>query len=416
MKVLVSAYACEPHKGSEQGVGWQWVRQISRYHETWVITRANNRPIIEEELHRHPNSALHFEYIDLPRWISFWKKGERGLYLYYYLWQLCAYLLARRLHAVHHFSAVHHITFGAVWLPTFMQFLGVPFIWGPLGGAEAVPDTLRPHMKFRWRIYEKIRDIIIKWTFTLDPIARSAAKRASLIIARTKITRDAFPSGIRSKTILMIETGVSKEFIQSLQAHKGVGNLPVILMAGRMLHWKGFDLGIEAFSRLLARFPQARLVVVGLGPEEKPLKSLAERLNISGRVHFTGQLPREDVLRLMAQAHVFLMPSMKDAGAWVLYEAMAAGLPVVCLDYAGPAEIVDESCAFKVPVGDKEEVVENLRRALEMLLSSPTKAVRMGHASIKRLEDAFLWDHKGAVMKQIYQSVVGGEDFLAGTK
>jgi len=53
-KVLVSAYACEPGKGSEPEVGWQWVHQIARFHEVWVITRANNRLQIEESLYKAP--------------------------------------------------------------------------------------------------------------------------------------------------------------------------------------------------------------------------------------------------------------------------------------------------------------------------------------------------------------------------
>ena len=92
MKVLVSAYACEPHRGSEGGVGWNLVKQIARFAEVWVITRANNRAVIEDELRRNPVSNLHFKYYDVPKWMSFWKKKTRGLYLYYLLWQHMTFL------------------------------------------------------------------------------------------------------------------------------------------------------------------------------------------------------------------------------------------------------------------------------------------------------------------------------------
>ena len=49
-RVLISAYACEPGKGSEPGVGWNWVKQISRFYETFVITRSNNKEAIEKEM------------------------------------------------------------------------------------------------------------------------------------------------------------------------------------------------------------------------------------------------------------------------------------------------------------------------------------------------------------------------------
>ena len=88
MKVLLSAYACEPDKGSEPAVGWNWVRQVSRFHEVWVITRANNRKPIEKALAKNPLPNAHFIYFDLPHWARFWKRGQRGAHLYYYLWQL----------------------------------------------------------------------------------------------------------------------------------------------------------------------------------------------------------------------------------------------------------------------------------------------------------------------------------------
>ena len=94
-RVLVSSYACEPGRGSEPGVGWNWVRQIARHNPTWIITRWNNKAPIERALEQDPLPNAHFVYFDLPRWASWWKKGARGLHLYYYLWQLAAFFEAR---------------------------------------------------------------------------------------------------------------------------------------------------------------------------------------------------------------------------------------------------------------------------------------------------------------------------------
>jgi hypothetical protein len=76
--VLLSAYACEPGKGSEPGIGWNLARHLAEHHEVWVLTRTNNRPAIEAELARNPVPGLHFVYHDLPPWARFWKRGQRG--------------------------------------------------------------------------------------------------------------------------------------------------------------------------------------------------------------------------------------------------------------------------------------------------------------------------------------------------
>src|SRR5882757_1068745 len=98
MRILLSAYSCAPGKGSEAGVGWNWVRQMSRFHEVWAVTRSKNAPAIKKALETDPMENVHWIFFDLPAWARFWKRGERGLRPYYYMWQFGAYLKARRLH------------------------------------------------------------------------------------------------------------------------------------------------------------------------------------------------------------------------------------------------------------------------------------------------------------------------------
>src|ERR1700683_2444848 len=87
LRVLLSAYACEPGRGSEPGVGWNWIRELAKFDEVWVMTRSNNREPIERALTAEPIDGAQFVYYDLPRWLRFWKKRQRGIRLYYYLWQ-----------------------------------------------------------------------------------------------------------------------------------------------------------------------------------------------------------------------------------------------------------------------------------------------------------------------------------------
>jgi len=147
LKVLISAYACEPNKGSEPGVGWNWAKQIAKFSDAWVITRKNNREVIEEELKKNPEPNLHFFYADFPNWMRFWKKGQRGVHLYYLLWQFAAYFQARRLIKEIKFDIAHHITFVNDWLPSFLAFLPIPFVWGPIGSNKPIPFKYLPSIK-----------------------------------------------------------------------------------------------------------------------------------------------------------------------------------------------------------------------------------------------------------------------------
>ena len=134
MKVLISAYACEPGKGSEPGIGWNVVRQAARFHSVWVLTQEEGNKGIKDALANEVFASVQFVFLDLPAWALFWKKGRRGAQIHYYLWQLAAYFTARGLYRKVGFDLIHHVTFGRYWMPSFLGLLPVPFIWGPVGG------------------------------------------------------------------------------------------------------------------------------------------------------------------------------------------------------------------------------------------------------------------------------------------
>src|SRR2546422_4541923 len=128
-------------------------------HEVWVITRANNRRVIEADLARHPIPTLQMVYHDLPRWTRWWKRGARGTRLYYYLWQLALYPVIRQLHREIRFDVTHHVTFVTYWMPSLLPFLAAPFLWGPVGGGESAPRSFQVDCGWRGRLCEVLRSI-----------------------------------------------------------------------------------------------------------------------------------------------------------------------------------------------------------------------------------------------------------------
>src|SRR5215211_1721476 len=111
LKVLMSAYACEPGKGSEPEVGWQWALQIARFHDVTVLTRRNNRAGIElavEEL-RGSRPIPQFIYHDHEPWVLALKQRFRATRLYYVLWQKSAWKIIQQLHKIHRYDLMHHV-------------------------------------------------------------------------------------------------------------------------------------------------------------------------------------------------------------------------------------------------------------------------------------------------------------------
>jgi glycosyltransferase involved in cell wall biosynthesis len=358
LRLLFSAYACEPGKGSEPGIGWRWALEAARLgHEVWVITRKNNAPGIESGLASvEPGLNLHFVYFDLPTWVTRWKRGSRGVHLYYSLWQWGAYRAARQLHAVHRFDAVQHITFGVNRHASFMGRLGLPFVLGPLGGADTAPLQLRRHFAWRSYLHDAARDFANAWA-RVDPLVRAMCSSASLILCRTPQTMSWLPAKFRGKAQCMLEVGNDpRTDIDHLSGESARhANGLRLLYVGRFLYLKGLGLGLRAVAQLHSRGIRVSLTMVGQGPEEERWHALARELGIDGCVHWVPWMRHSDLLKMLSTFDAMLFPSLRDAGANVVLEALSVGLPVVCLGLGGPAEMVDRTCGRVIDVEGRSE-------------------------------------------------------------
>src|SRR5919199_927079 len=157
MKILLSAFACEPGQGSEEGVGWNAVVEAAKHQEVWVLTRTFYRAAIEAELALGQNPNLHFAYIEPFGWSENFKGRQGGLQLHYYLWQILAYLEAREPPRQINFDIARHVTYVKFWSPSFISLLPIPFIWGPVGGGEAAPKPFWLDFTFKANFYETAR-------------------------------------------------------------------------------------------------------------------------------------------------------------------------------------------------------------------------------------------------------------------
>jgi len=398
-RILLSAYACEPGLGSEPAVGWHWAVELARAgHDVWVLTRASNRPAIAGGLGGlDAADNLHFLYYDLPRWAGCWKKGRRGIHLYYLLWQWGIYGLAKKAHAETPFDLVHHVTFVSARQPSFLACLGVPFIFGPVSGGEKAPFRLRFGFSIRGWIGELARDLLNRLA-CYDPFLRKTFHLASKIYITSEESRMFVPKRDRPKTEVALAIGVdaSKNAAVSYGGESIGGGLRV-LYVGRFLDWKGMHLGLPAFAGLCQLDPNARLTLIGDGPSEGRWRRLASRLGIADRIAWHSWMPQEELLAAYAAHDVLLFPSLRDSGGMVVLEAMQQGLPVVCLDRGGPGVIANDACGRVVATEglDRKAVIGGLSRALRSLAGDMALRMRLSKGAKDRVA-AFSWKEKVA--------------------
>lgn len=402
MKILLSAYACQPAMGSDPGIGWQWAVHLARAgHRVCALTRRANRASIEAYLADHPlpevaDGRLTFAYYDLPHALAFWKKGYRGIHLYYFLWQIGAFFHARALHRAMGFDAVQHATFVSARQPSFMGLLGIPFVFGPVGGGETSPWALRQGFPAKGWLWEIARDLANAGA-RVDPLMHLTFASATKIWVGTEDTRRWIPGRYHGKTDCMPLAALTDE---EAAAHASGDPLPPhteptplrLLSVGRLWYWKGMQFTLAALARLRDQGIAWEWTLVGEGPQEAWLRQQARAYGLEEAIDWIPRLPREALLARYRAYDAFVFPSLHDSGGFVVLEAMAAGLPVLCFDLGGPGVMVDASCGRCLDVQglSTSQAVEALARALAELAASPPLRATLASGARRRAQ-AFTW-------------------------
>jgi glycosyltransferase involved in cell wall biosynthesis len=385
-------------------VGWNWVSEVRRDYDIWVLAPESERGPVEDYLKRQSLPNVHFHFCDLPPLLV--RRGYGLHYLHYRLWQVVAYMAARRLHREHAFDVTHHLTLGMHWAPSLLACLPVPFLWGPLGGGERAPAAFDSSFTFRGRVYERVRDLA-RTLGEFDPLVRITARRAVLALAKSQQTAARLAAiGARS-VIVFPEAALPQEELHRLGQIPPPGDRFRLLTLGRLIHWKGPDLALRAFARFHQEFPDSEYWLAGEGPERARLERRASDLGVASSVVFLGQLKRAQALEKLAQSSALVHPSLHDSGGWVCLEAMAAGRPVVCLDIGGPALQVTAETGIKVAASSPAQAVRDLASAFTTLATDPELVCRMGQAGRRHVRQSFSWNGRTEALCRLYEEVLG---------
>ena len=403
--ILIGAYACEPYKGSEQGVGWNWALQIAKRNKVIVITRSNNEPVISEYLKKHPIDNITFYYCDVPDSIRKYKKGSKGVHWYYYLWQYYCYKTAKEILKKEHVDYTFTVTFGNMWLPTFLYKLPVKHIWGPIGGEAGIPKILWNKITLKQKVVECIR-LINPYIPISNPFYKQICKKSYKIIVRTEDVEKVLPSSCKEKVVVCLETGASKEDCLNFKASaEKLVATDDLVHVGQMIPRKMLDIAILSFAKVADKYPHVKFNLVGTGPEKHNLKALAKSLGLEKRVVFHGVKPREEAIALMQQSAIIVHPSVYEGGCWSLFEAMMSEKAIVCFDVSGNHVLMSDDCAELVPMMGHDEAVNIFAQKLDLLLGDIVLREKLGKAAHERILNHFLWENKG----EFFEKIIGNE-------
>ncbi|MFT4801429.1 MAG: glycosyltransferase involved in cell wall biosynthesis [Flavobacteriaceae bacterium] len=397
--LLISAYACEPLKGSEQGVGWNWVLQMARHNKLHVITRSNNQESIEAHLPENLAKNITFHYYDTHPIIKGLKNKAKGLYSYYFCWQLGIISLIKKLSKQHTFDYSMHLTMGSIWMPTFLPLLNTPFIWGPIGGGEGIPKPFLSMLPAKSRFVQTLR-YFLQYTAYINPFVFIPSYKAISIITRTNNTKSFIPSLFKNKVKVYLETSMEPS-VFNFQKDISIKNNKInLIITGRLVPFKNVISVVKALKYIESEY-NYQLTIIGSGSEEKKIKNELVLLNLSNKVKFIKETTRNKVLTELSKSDIYLFPSLREGGSWALMEAMAIGLPVICLNWSGVEVITDDASAVRLPVTNPQQMPKDLASAICKLIDNPTLRKEMGMHGRERIKNVFNWEAKGRFMENL---------------
>lgn len=408
--IVVSAHQCAPGMGSEHAVGWNLVSRLARRHALLLIAADNEyRPKVERGVQglRDAGSTIEVFFV---RHGSTYESRRNDLNVSYYLtytvFQRRVLELVRELQGRYDIAAVHHLTINGFREPGFLWQLGVPFIWGPVGGLHFSPPELFGVLSARGRLLQRIRSAITWMQFWFSPRVRLAyratQRTGGAFIGATPDIGERFRRRFGGEVHWIPETG-SHTPVSSVRTASENGPLR-LLWVSRLIESKPLGLLLEAIAQVPDHAQRITLTVLGDGFMRAVHEETAKRLKVNAR--FLGSIPHQETTKQFDAAELFVLLSLQDLTTTVVFESIARGLPVICLDRHGYAAIVDESCGFKIPIRSLDQVRDELSARLAELADDKARLLPLAEGALRRAAQ-FTWDRNSEKISALYDRAIG---------
>jgi glycosyltransferase involved in cell wall biosynthesis len=328
---------------------------------------------------------------------------EPCFYAFYRRWHKMAAAKVAELHRKQPFDLAHLVTLCGFREPGFVWTLGIPHIWGPIGGTHNFPSKFYRILSLQDRAREWIRSCINTYQMKHSSTVRNAISQSKVVLAATSVAKQDLEKGFGITLRTELEAGIDYPISEPKAVRKDGGPFR-ILWAGRLRAWKGLPLLLYAVARL-PKSVQVQLRVIGIGQCKPDWQALAKRLGVEDRIEWIDWPMYRETIQHYQWADLFAFTSLRDTSGTGLLEALAAGTPILGLDHQGASDIMDETCAVQIPVTNCDEVIVGFRDGIQRLATDPQEWFQLSQGARKRAA-VFHWNTRDAIMTTIYNEVL----------
>lgn len=411
LKVLINAYACSPGMGSEPGMAWNWVKNLAKFCELYIITEGEFREKIEAVVPTlEQGGNMHFYYNPVSDEIRkmCWNQGDWRFYKYYRQWQWKTYLMAKDICVKERIDVLHQLNMIGFREPGYLWKLskenGVPFVWGPIGGLKQFPTAYLKGAGLKMQLFMRLKNFLNIWQLKHEKRVDEALRTAKLLISSIPDSYRALKKYKGLESIVIPETGcflsedISTARFDAEEFH--------IMWVGKFDFRKQLPLALQAVA--LAKNPKLKLDVYGNGSvgQVEMAKRMGEELGISQQVIWHGNQKNDGVMEAMRKAQLFFFTSVNEDTSTVVLEAVSNRLPVVCFNACGMSAVIDDSVGRKIALSHPSQSAHDFARILNKLEGNRS-LLRQLSENCRQRQMELSWEVKARKVVEEYKRIVG---------
>lgn len=423
-KILVMAYMLSPYKGSEFSVAWNYVTYMSKTNDLTVLYGISGKHMgeceeMEEYIKNNPIQGVTLipvypnKWANLLNWPNRHDKFVYTFYFAYQVWHKQAYQIARQLIAKERFDLIHYVGMIGYREPGYLWKLGLPYVWGPVGGANNAPWQLMKHMPIKGKLKLSFRNMANTIQFHSKRRLRQALKATDILMTATSENRNNFLRVHHKENICLPENCITGKI--TLDEHKFDNpNLFNIIVIGRLDANKSVKIFLESVGQIKNK-NMLHIDIVGSGPLEGTLKQYAVQNGINDLITWHGQLPRTEAVKIFKSAHLHVITSVSEGNPTTIWEAMSYGVPTMSFDHCGMHDTLCSKCGILVPIAKHyDDCVSALANAVDDLLVHPHRFRQLAEGVMQCARN-YTWDKREKFLNELYDQLLtrkNNEKFL----
>ncbi|MDN5288725.1 MAG: glycosyltransferase [Mucilaginibacter sp.] len=411
-KILISAYAISPVRGSEYASAWNTVVHLAQQHDLWVIYGMSDDYMGDTQtmlkyVEDNPMPGVEFIEVQpgrLAKTITLLDKAGFGwcFYFAYYLWQKQAYNATLKVLESVDIDVVHQLGPIGFREPGFLWQLNKPMVWGPIGGMNVINKKLLNGKPLLTRFKYSVKYMINRVQLNSARVKKAFAQ-SGVLIAATKNGQRTIAEKFNRESYHLPDTSVLNSVSIVTDKFKNIDKQVQLVWSGSHIARKNLEMCLD----VLAATDQTNWIlnVLGKGPLTAKLQEKAASLGVSNHIIWHGHLKRDNAVRVMAGAHLHIITSIAEDNPAVVFEAMSYGVPTLTIDHCGMKDVVCNHCGIKISVDDYPVMVSNMSAALNSLLTDPHQLTELAQTTLKCAHD-HCWDNRLIKLNNIYNDAI----------